>query len=216
MAADEDEGRPREPQAQAEERLEEPVGQAVDERLLLRQPPRQAERGEHGHQGQRQDHRRRQREDDRQGHRPEELPLDPLEGEDRQVDDHDDELAEHRRLADLDGRVADDRQLRPVRAVVGQVPDAVLDHDDRAVDDQAEVDGPEAHQAPGDPDPLHHRDGEEHRERDGRGDDQAGPEVAQEGEQDGDDQDRPLEQVPLDGAEHLVDEVGPLVDDRRP
>ena len=27
--------------------------------------------------------------------------------------------------------------------------------------------------------------------------------------------DRPLEQVPLDGVEHLVDQVGPLVDDRR-
>ena len=32
-------------------------------------------------------------------------------------------------------------------AVVGEVPHAVLDHDDRAVDDQAEVDGPQAHQA---------------------------------------------------------------------
>ena len=98
-------------------------------------------------------------------------------------------------------------------AVVGQVADAVLDHHDRAVDHQAEVDGAQAHQAAGDADPLHHRDGEEHRQRDGRGDDQARAEVAEEGEQDGDDQDRPLEQVPLDGLEHLVHQVGPLVDD---
>ena len=48
-----------------------------------------------------------QREDDRERHRPEQLAFDALQREDRQVDDHDDEFAEHRRLADLDGRVAD-------------------------------------------------------------------------------------------------------------
>ena len=213
---DERQGRPREPQPRVEQRLEEPVGQAVDERLLVGCLPRQPERGQHGHQRQRQDHRARQGEDDRQRHRPEQLPLDPLERQDRQVDDHDDQLAEHRRLADLDGRVADDVELLPAGAVVGQVPDAVLDHHDRAIDDQAEVDRAQAHQAAGDPDPFHHRDGEEHRQRDRRGDDQPGPEVAEEGEQHGDDQDGPLEQVPLDGLEHLVDQVGPLVNDRRP
>ena len=215
--ADEDEGRPREAKPEVEERLEEPVGHAGRRTSpcpdVFRESPSEARTGmsvsdrtidaDEG-------------EDDRQGHRPEELPLDPLEGEDRQVDNHDDQLAEHRRLAHLDGRVADDVELRPVRAVVGEVPHAVLDHDDRAIDDEPEVDGPEAHQAPGDADPLHHRDGEEHRERDGRGHDQPGPEVPEEGEEHGDDEDGPLEEVPLDGLQAPGStRCGPLVDDRR-
>ena len=43
------------------------------------------------------------------------FPSTPCEREDRQIHDHDDELAEHRRLADLDGGVADDVELRPAR-----------------------------------------------------------------------------------------------------
>ncbi len=71
---------------------------------------RQQQAGQHRHQRQRQDHRADQGEDDRQRHRPEQLAFDAFEREDRQVDDHDDQLAEHRRLADLDGGVADDLQ----------------------------------------------------------------------------------------------------------
>ena len=104
-------------------------------------------------------------------------------------------------------------QSTAVRAVVGQVADAVLDHHDRAVDDQSEVDGAQAHQAAGDAEPLHHRHREKHRERDGRGDDQSRPKVSEEGKQDGDDEQGPLEQVPLDCLEHLVDKVGPAVVD---
>ena len=36
------------------------------------------------------------------------FPFRPLQGQDRQVDHGDDQLAEHRRLADFDGRIADD------------------------------------------------------------------------------------------------------------
>ena len=55
--------------------------------------------------------------------------------------------------------------------------------------------------------------GEEHRERDGRGDDQAGAEVAEEDEEHGDDEERALEQVRRARcASTLVDQVGPLVD----
>ena len=54
-----------------------------------------------GHEGDRQDHRAQQREHHREGHRVEHLALDAGQREDRQVDDHDDELAEEQRPARL-------------------------------------------------------------------------------------------------------------------
>ena len=71
---------------------------------------RQQQAGQHRHQRQRQDHRADQGEDHRQRHRPKQLAFDPFQRQDRQVDDHDDQFAEHRRLADFDRRVADDLQ----------------------------------------------------------------------------------------------------------
>ena len=71
---------PGKPQAEVQQRLEQPMGEAVDQRLPLRHPPGQAERGQHGHQRQRQDHRRRQGEDDRQGHRAGRASPRPLAG----------------------------------------------------------------------------------------------------------------------------------------
>ena len=99
-----------------------------------------------------------------------------------------------------------------IRAVMGEASDAILDHHHGAIDHQPEIDGTQAHQASGDADPLHHGDGEEHGKRDGRSDDQPGPEVSEERKQHGDDKDRPFKKVPLDGLEHRVNEVGPLVD----
>ena len=74
----------------------------------------------------------------------------------------------------------------------------------RAVDDQAEVDRAQAHQAAGDAEVEHQVAGEEHRERDRQRDDQPGPEVAQEDQQDGDDQHAPLGQVAGHGADRLA------------
>ena len=172
---------------------------------------------QHRHQREREDQRPEQGEDDGQRHRPEQLPLDPLERQDRQVDDHDDELAEHRRPPDLDRGVADDVEpaTRPARPRA-EAPRRVLDHDDRAVDDQAEVDGAEAHQAAGDADPQHEIEREEHRERDRRGHDQPRAQVAQEDEEHGDDEQRALEEVRPHRVQHVVDEVRAVVDGRRP
>ncbi len=98
-------------------------------------------------------------------------------------------------------------------ALVRDVSHAVLDHDDRTIDHEAEVDRAEAHQAAGDAHPLHHRDREEHRQRNHRRHDQPRPEVPEKGEQNGDDQDGPLEEVLLHGLEDVVDQVGSLVND---
>ena len=132
----------------------------------------QKDAGQHGHERQRHHHRTGQGEDDRQRHRPEQLPFDSFEREDRQIDDHDDQLAEHRRLADLDGRVADNLQSAPPLLVVRKLPDAVLDHHDGAIDDEAEVDGAQAQEARRDAELQHPGKGKEHRQRDGERHDQ--------------------------------------------
>ncbi len=87
-------------------------------------------------------------------------------------------------------------QLAPfVGIAVGNVADAVLDHDHRAIDDHAEVDGSQAQQAGRDAEAQHAGEGEQHRQRDGQGHDHRRPQVAQEQEQHRDDQQAALEQV---------------------
>ncbi len=66
---------------------------------------------------------------------------------------------------------------------LGETAEAVLDDDHRAVDDEAEVDGAEAHQVAAGP-RLHHADrGEQHRERDRERGDERGAEVPEHEEQ---------------------------------
>ena len=60
----------------------------------------------------RQHQRADQRKEHRLGHRAKQLAFDPFEREDRQIDDHDDQFAEHRRLADFDAGVAHDVDRR--------------------------------------------------------------------------------------------------------
>ena len=62
---------------------------------------------------------------------------------------------------------------------LGEPPDQVLDHHDRPVDDQSEVDRPEAHQVAGETRPEHSGERPQHRQRQGQGDDDPGPPVAQ-------------------------------------
>ncbi len=109
-----------------------------------------------------------------------------------------------------------DRLLPPLR--LGESADDVLDEDDRAVDDEPEVDGAEAHEVRGDARLDHSREGEEHRERDRRGDDQPRADVAEEEEEDGDDEDAPLEEIRLHGADDAPHERRPVVirDDLHP
>lgn len=84
--------------------------------------------------------------------------------------------------------------------------DTLHDHD-RPVDDDAEVDGSEAHQVGRDAEQPHEDEGEEHRERDDRRHDQSGADVAQEENQDEEDDDRPFDQVADHGRDVAVDEL---------
>jgi hypothetical protein len=94
-----------------------------------------------------------------------------------------------------------------------QPADAVLHHDHRAVDDEAEVDRPEAHQARRNPRGPHQVGGEEHRQRDRQGHDQAGPDVAEEHEQHADHEQPPLGEVVEHRVERPADQVAAVVDD---
>ena len=165
------------------------------------------ERGEDRREGERQQQRPGQGEDDRPGHRLEHLPLDAAEGEDREVDDDDDADPEGDGPDHLVGGLGGELPHRLVAALrLAEAADDVLHQDHRAVHDQAEVDRPQAHQVGRDAGLHHAGEGEQHRERDGRGHDQPRPDVAQEGEQDGHDEERPLEQVRLDRADDAADE----------
>ena len=114
-------------------RLKEPVGEPIDERSLVGGLTLEADGSEGWHQRERKDHGPQEGKDDGQSHRPKELSLDSLESENRKINNHDDEFAEHRRLSHFNRGVADDVQLLPVGPVVGQVPHTVFDHDHRAI-----------------------------------------------------------------------------------
>ncbi len=103
----------------------------------------------------------------------------------------------------------------PLVVAVGDVPDAVLDHHHRAIDDHAEVDRPQAQQAGRDAEPQHAGEGEQHRQRNRQGDDHRRPQVAEEREQHGDDQQPALEQVVLHRVDDVVDQLGAVVHRRR-
>ncbi len=149
-----------------DERLVKPFDHAGPARPLLPSDfSRQDERGKRRHECQRKNQRTAQREKHRQRHRPEELSFGPVQREDGEVDDGDDQLAEHRRLADFDRRVADDLSRERPFGRMRQAAHAVFDHDHRAVDDQAEVDRPQAHQAGGDARGRHQVGREHHGKR---------------------------------------------------
>ena len=99
-----------------EERLEEPVGEAVDERFLVRTSSA-AGRGRPGRASASatgpSTPARAKMTVKAIGRNS--FPSTPSQGQDRQIDDHDDQFAEHRRLSHLDGGVADDVELLPAR-----------------------------------------------------------------------------------------------------
>src|SRR5581483_3470052 len=153
-----------------------------------------------------------QREDHGQGHGSKEFSFHAFEREDGQVHDHDDQLAEHGRLANFHGGVADDVDTIARLGFVAPEPaHDVFDHDPRAIDDETKIEGAQAQQAGGDAEAQHAAEGAQERQWDRQGDHQAGAQVAQEDEQDGDDEQAPLEQVFAHGIQHLVHEPGALI-----
>ncbi|MDN5936836.1 MAG: hypothetical protein L0H75_11815, partial [Nitrosospira sp.] len=62
-----------------------------------------------------------------------------------------------------------------------------------------------------DPGPFHGREGAHRRDRDGRGHDQSGPDVAQQQQQHDDDKDDPAADILGDGVDRLFDQFGSIV-----
>ncbi len=170
----------------------------------------QDHRGEHRHPREREHERGAEREEHRPRHGPEHLALDALEQEHRHVDDADDEHPEGDGPPDR-ARLAEERRAG-VELAGGHGGERALDDHHRAVDHQAEVESAEAHQVAAHPERAHDREGAEHGERDRRRDHEARRHVAEEDQEHADDDDAALEQRSLDGGEHLVDEVGAVVE----
>ena len=144
----------------------------------------------------------------------EHLPLDAGEREDGDVNHRDDDHAEeHRRTHLLAGG---EHGLRPFldreRAAQLVLPHAELPHDvfhddDRAINDEAEINRAQAHQVAGDAKVPHARERKEEGERNGGGHDERRAPVAKQQEEHHDDQHRALEEVLLHGPDGPTDEL---------
>ena len=103
-----------------------------------------------GYEGEGEDQRADQGGHNGVGHRREDAAFMPLQGKNGQVSDDDDQHREERGAADLGGGI--DHQLFEVGVavpVVGSGAEDVLDHDDGAVDDNAEIHGAQRQQIRG-------------------------------------------------------------------
>ena len=178
---------------------------------------REEDTRQHRHDGEREDKRPDEDEDHRHCHRPEHLPLHPLERQDRDVDDHDDQLPETGRLLDSARRLHDELEAGGTSGpgMVGDLLEDALDDDDRGIDDDPEVDRPEREQAGGDPCLPHADEAEHHRQRNRRGGHEPGAEIAEHDVKDDDDEEGPLEEVLPHRGDHPVDELRAVVDDLR-
>ena len=81
-----------------------------------------------------------------------------------------------------------------------QSPDKVLHHHHRRIDQETEVERPQAHEVGRIAEALHEHEGEEHRQWDDRRDNQRCANIPEEEEEDERDEEPALEQVPEDGA----------------
>ena len=154
------------------------------------------------HEGQGEDEGRYEGDDDGQRHRLEHLALDPGEGQEWHVDEDDDGLPVEGGLDHLLGRGPHcDEALLQVELApefplpLGEVAQGVLGDDDGAVDDEAEVEGAEAHQVGADAALDHAGHGHQHRHRDHERGDDGRADVAEQQEQDDDDEGGALGEV---------------------
>ena len=148
----------------------------------------------------------------------EHLGLDTGQRKNGQVDHHDDQLTEHQRPARL-ARCFEDlfesfftRQQAALAVLrLGQPSYAVLDDHYRAIDDDAEVQCPQAHQVGADIEFHHTSQREQHGQRDDGRRDQCRAQIPEEEEQHCDHQHRTFQQVLLHGGDGLVDQVGTVI-----
>ena len=131
-------------------------------------------------------------------------------------------MASPKTLAARTSRVARLHHARRARASVNgaalallalaEPAHGVLHDDDRAVDQQPEVDGAQAHQVSREPEGVHHRHREQQREGNGEGHHQPRAQVAQQHQQHQHHQQRALEQVLAHGGDGAVHHRAAIVE----
>ena len=169
---------PRVPHGPRERRRIAAAGDIDDAAVPLGDRPAQEEGSEHRHQRERQRQRGGQREHHRERHRAEHLALDTLQAEDRQIDQGDDRDRKGDRARHVVRGLAHHllgRERWRLRATAHDI----LYHHHRAVDQQTEIDGTEAHQVARKAGEIHGCDGGKHRERNSKRHDEGGAEIAQ-------------------------------------
>ena len=85
-----------------------------------------------------------------------------------------------------------------------------LNDDHRTIDDQSEIQRPQAHEISRHPERIHHANGEHHRQRNDGGNDQPGAQVAEEEYKDQDDDQCPFEQIGLHRTDGPVHHFRPI------
>ena len=206
------------PERHSESRGIRPRGLRDKGAFFLRHATRHEDRHGGGHERDGQNHGSEQGGEHGERHRVEHLSLNALKGQDRQVHDHDDELAEHEGAANLlrglehDGQALRRQKPSPQPALLlGETADAVLDDDDGAIDDDAEVQGPEAQQVAAHASTDHADHSKQHRQRDNERGDDRGPDVPQEQKEDHDHKGGAQGQVVADRLDGGVDQLGAVI-----
>ena len=162
--------------------------------------------------GQRQHKGRSQREHHCDRHGREGLALDPGKGEQRREDEEDNRLTVDGRFDHFlrcetrFGQSLAQSEQAALAVLSGCKPgDAVLDNDDRTIDDQAKVERAQAHQIARDTEPVHADRCHEHRYGNDQRGDYGGADIAEQEEQDGDHEQCAFEQVLFDGGDRRID-----------
>src|SRR5579862_7900252 len=172
-------------------------------RVCLEKQAGQGRSDEHG-----EDERSEQREGDGPRHRLEEFSLDSLESKDRKVGGDDDgNRVKHGALDFMRGfaDAVDQAQRRLLRTI--QMADDVLDHDDRTVDDHAEVKCAEAQKVRGDVAEVKTDGGEEQSKWDREGNDDGAADIAQKNKEDDDNQDHSFGEIVQDRVGCVVNQI---------
>ncbi len=170
----------------------------------------------HRHEKQGQQEARRQREKDRPRHWTKHLPFDAGKGQDRNVHDHYDEDAVDDRFPHLGGGVLDQQKaFSGVKGFVFQFLQAtyyILYHHHRSVHDEAEIEGPQAHEARRYAESDHTGKSREHGKGYRQGDQNRRLEVSQDQKKHNNNKEAALQEVLYDRTDGGIDQIAPGVE----
>ena len=169
-------------------------------------------RAENRQQDQRAEQRAEERERHRVRHGPEQASRRPRQGVDRKVSRDDDRDRIEDRPLDVPGRVSDHFGHVELLAVTrGQLAEDVLDHDDRAVHDHAEINRADRQQVGRDMRPVETDERKEQREWNRDRNDEGGADAEQQQSEHHQHEHHAPDQVAFDRPRRFRDQIGPIV-----